>query len=87
MVRWISRYLRPELHDVPDPKCTSIIIPNSVTSIDNYAFGGCEYLTNINIPNSVTTIGYEAFSGCTGLKSINIPESVTKIGYAAFRGC
>ena len=36
-------------------------IPNSVTSIGDYAFNGCSGLTNVNIPNSVTNIGYCAF--------------------------
>ena len=63
------------------------IIPNSVTSIGDFAFRGCTGLTSITIPNSVTSIGYGAFYGCTGLTSITIPESVTSIGDFAFRGC
>jgi hypothetical protein len=43
-----------------------VIIPNSVTSIGNYAFYNCTNLTSLEIPNSVTSIGKEAFSGCTG---------------------
>ena len=65
----------------------SNVIPNSVTTIGNSAFGGCTCLTSIIIPDSVTTIGGSAFSGCTGLTSITIPDSVTSIGYDAFFGC
>ena len=36
---------------------TSVIIPNSVTTIDGSAFCGCTGLTSVTIPNSVTTIG------------------------------
>ena len=50
--------------------CKNTIIPNSVTSIGDYAFYWCTGLTSINIPNSVTEIGYDAFDGCTGLTSI-----------------
>ena len=50
--------------------CKNTIIPNSVTSIGNYAFSGCSGLTSVTIPNSVTSIGSQAFSGCSGLKSI-----------------
>ena len=66
---------------------TSIEIPNSVTSIGNYAFWYCTGLTSVTIPNSVTSIGNYAFRDCTGLTSIEIPNSVTSIGYSAFSGC
>ena len=58
---------------------TSINIPNSVTTIEGWAFKECKSLTNINIPNSVTTIGKGAFSGCDSLTSITIPSSVVTI--------
>ena len=66
---------------------TSYTIPNSVTSIGNYAFFYCTGLTSITIPNSVTSIGYMAFYGCTGLTSIAIPNSVTSIRFSAFEDC
>ena len=66
---------------------TSYAIPNSVTSIDWYAFSRCSSLTSITIPNSVTSIGDYAFFGCKGLTSIAIPSSVTSIGESAFLGC
>ena len=62
-----------------------LIIPNSVTSIGQYAFHGCSGLTSITIPNSVTSIGNYAFHGCSGLTSITIPNSVTSIGECSFR--
>ena len=75
---------------------TTRVIPSSisyngktynVTSIGEYAFGGCYGLTSITIPNSVTSIGSSAFSGCSGLTDIAIPSSVTHIGKWAFSGC
>ena len=44
-------------------KLKEIILPNSVTSIGQYAFSGCSGLTSITIPNSVTSIGEDAFYG------------------------
>ncbi len=62
-------------------------IPDSVTSIGDYAFYGCTSLTSITIPNSVTSIGYYAFYNCTSLTSVTIPDSVTSIGYETFFNC
>ena len=67
--------------------CKNTLIPNSVTSIGNYAFSGCSGLTSITIPNSVTSIENSAFYGCSGLTSITIPNSVTSIGSGAFSSC
>lgn len=66
---------------------TDLVIPNSVTSIGNYAFYGCSGLTSITIPNSATSIGYGAFDGCSGLTSVEIPNSVTSIMNNAFGSC
>ena len=66
---------------------TSVTIPNSVTSIGNWAFSNCSGLTGIVIPNSVTSIGYSSFLGCSGLTGIEIPNSVTSIGDYAFSRC
>ena len=66
--------------------CATTIIPNNVTSIEDYAFCGSS-LTSVTIPNSVTKIGDYAFSGCKSLTSITIPNSVTKIGNYAFYNC
>ena len=70
-----------------DNEITDLVIPNSVTSIKNYAFSSGSGLTSVNIPNSVTSIGEYAFGDCSGLTSVNIPNSVTSIGEYAFGGC
>ena len=42
---------------------TSVTIPNSVTSIGDYAFWYCTSLTSVTIPNSVTSIGIGCVCG------------------------
>ena len=68
-------------------KISAVVIQDGVTSIGNYAFYECEYLTTVSIPSSVTSIGDDAFEYCENLTSVNIPESVTRIGEYAFSDC
>ena len=68
-------------------KITSITIPDSVTSIGNYAFYYCTSLTNVTIPDSVTSIGERAFRHCESLTNVTIPDSLTSIGHVAFEYC
>jgi len=63
---------------------TSVVIPNSVITIEYGAFSSNQ-LTSVEIPNSVTTIGERAFSN-NQLSSVVIPSSVTTIGGSAFYG-
>ena len=62
-------------------------IPNGVTTIGDYAFYGCNSLTNVSIPNSVTTIDAYAFYSCKSLTSISISSSVAAISRDAFSRC
>lgn len=47
-----------------DEELSNLVIPNSVTSIGNYAFYLCTSMTSLSIPNSVTQIGDYAFYCC-----------------------
>ena len=67
--------------------CQNTIIPNTVTSIGEYAFADCSNLTSITIPSSVTNIEEYAFEYCSKLTSITIPTSVANIGNYAFYNC
>jgi hypothetical protein len=75
------------LIECPGGMVGSYTIPNSVTSIGDYAFYGCSSLTSITIPNSVTTIAEFAFSGCGRLTSILIPNGITSIERFSFLQC
>lgn len=59
----------------------------TVTSIGNYAFANCKWLTSISIPKTITKINTYAFFDCDALTSISIPISVTLIGDDTFWDC
>jgi hypothetical protein len=87
----INGVLFNKLQDIliqyPAGKAGNYTIPNSVTSINSYAFSYCSNLISVEIPNSVTYIGELAFYVCTGLTSVTIGNSVTSIERGAFSRC
>ena len=66
---------------------TSIVIPNSVTSIGSNAFNHCRGLTSITIPDSVTRIADSTFYNCLNLTSVTIGKNITTIHNDAFAFC
>ena len=70
-----------------EAQLTSVVIPDSVTSIGKCAFSDCRNLTSAVIPPSVTSIEAWAFAGCRRLTSLTLPDSVTTIGTKAFEDC
>ena len=67
--------------------CSSVILPDGLTKIGDFAFYGCSSLASVTIPDSVISIGNSAFEGCTHLASVAIGNSVTSIGDDAFWSC
>ncbi len=66
---------------------TNLVIPDSVTSIGDYAFEACGELTDIVLSKNMTHIGNGIFNSCWELKSVKIPDNVTGIGENAFSYC
>ncbi len=58
----------------------SLTIPNSVDSIGNAAFSGCDKLTTVILPKGLTKINNSLFEDCTSIENITFPDNVTKIG-------
>ena len=66
---------------------TELVIPNSVTNIEERAFYRCSSLTNVTIPDSTKSIGEYAFWNCENLTGVTIGNGVTSIDKDAFSGC
>jgi hypothetical protein len=65
-----------------------LVIPDSVTLIDDFAFNSCDFEGELKIPNSVTYIGDYAFSQCDGFSGdLVIPNSITRINEGTFTRC
>ena len=67
----------------------SFTIPDSVTSVDMYAFYRCTALTSIEIPAGVTSIDKNSFGECISLKSVIFEEGsqLMNISNYAFHNC
>lgn len=63
-----------------------IILPNTITSIGDYAFSN-RNLTTIKLNEGVKIIGESAFSLTSKITSIIIPSTVESMGYYCFSGC
>ena len=79
-------------NDVPwksyQGKIKTITLPDTITSISDYAFTGFTGITTITIPKSVTSIGKEAFKGCTNLSVVYMDESLAlSVDATAFDDC
>lgn len=66
---------------------TQVTIPNSVKTIDAFAFSNCRSLSDVTIGNGVTSIEYSTFENCESLASVTIGNSVKYIGEYAFASC
>lgn len=60
-------------------RLTSVVIPEGVSSIIEWAFDNCTTLTSVTFPDSLVKLGAASFYGSRALKSIDIPVGVTRI--------
>ena len=61
----------------------SVIIPDTVTTINSYAFF-CTKISTMNIPSSVKQIGEGAFAGCCNIRKFSVDSNNTR--YATIDG-
>lgn len=59
---------------------TAIILPDTITVIDSYAFRACNGLTVFTTPELLTKLGTRVFQNCANLTQVNIKDNVKIIG-------
>ena len=62
-------------------------LPNSVTSIGEYAFNACKNLISINIPDNVTIIREMTFDSCINLRTVTIGKGHKEVYEDCFTLC
>ncbi len=81
----LDNKLQTKLLRCPGGK-TGVIIPNTVTTIRDYAFYSCSNLTSITLPNSLMTIGYDAFNRCSLTSITSLAVTPPECGENVFGG-
>lgn len=74
---------------INDMDSTELIVPDSVTTLKDYAFYGCSNIVTITLPETLNQIGEHVFDDCESLQTIRIPmnkkEEFCKLGLEPYR--
>ena len=65
-------------------KITDVIVPASITKLENHTFNGCTALVSAVILANVDTLPQQCFHGCKALASLVLSNTITSIQYRAF---
>lgn len=68
-------------------KVTSVVIPDSVTSIGEKAFLANNLLQSVTMPKNLKYIGEKCFQDCSSLRKITLTGTVGSIPNSAFKNC
>ena len=68
---------------------TSIVIPKSVTTINNTVFYNCSELLSVEFEegSTIDRINTSVFNGCSKLTDVTLPNSIIYINQSAFNNC
>ncbi|MBR6089754.1 MAG: leucine-rich repeat domain-containing protein [Anaerolineaceae bacterium] len=69
-----------------NPIAKRISIPDSVTTVGDWAFSYMDSLEEVTLPASLKVLGADAFTGSVLLRRIVIPSGLESIGVEPFRG-
>ena len=56
-----------------------VIMPDTVTVIEESAFNHCIFLNSVKLSNALEEIGSDAFKGCKEMREISLPDSLERL--------
>ena len=65
----------------------TVVLPDGLKQIWQYAFSNCTALQSSVIPDSVEWLASCVFEGCTSLRTAVLPEEIRTLGGGVFSGC
>lgn len=69
-------------------KIRTMLLPSTVTQIDDTSFSGMRALTKVRIPDKVKVLHAETFYGCKKLKEVKLPKNLSSFSnYLCFADC
>lgn len=63
---------------------TSVVVPDTVKEIKDYAFYSCKKLTKVTLSKNLEKLGTNVFNMCINLESIDLPSSIKDLGIYTF---
>ncbi|MDR1722860.1 MAG: leucine-rich repeat domain-containing protein [Tannerella sp.] len=70
-----------------DSKVTNLVLPQTLESIESFAFESCYNLKSIEIPDCIKEMGSYVFRFCTALERVRLPNTITVLKESTFVGC
>lgn len=71
---------KTQLQHAPLNLSGKYVVPDTVTTLVDYCFDGCDRLTELEVGNSVTAIQTSAFGTCAHMKTLTIGDGVQDVG-------
>jgi hypothetical protein len=71
----------------PAADCESVKIPDSVISLPEGLFAGCDSLKTVELPRFLRSLPARLFADCTSLRKIIMPPEIYSFGFGTFSGC
>lgn len=65
-------------------KLTTVVLPNTIEIIDEYAFYGCSSLSEFRVPPNTRVLGRSVFDGCGAIRELIFPRSLKVISVLSF---